>query len=26
LRPGILPLAQTAVDPANRVYPSPPRL
>jgi glycosyltransferase involved in cell wall biosynthesis len=24
LRPGILPLAQTAADPANRVYPSPP--
>jgi glycosyltransferase involved in cell wall biosynthesis len=26
LRPGILPLARTAADPANRVYPSPPRL
>jgi glycosyltransferase involved in cell wall biosynthesis len=26
LRPGTLPLAQRAVDPANRVFPSPPRL
>jgi glycosyltransferase involved in cell wall biosynthesis len=25
LRPGVRPLAQTAADPANRVYPSPPR-
>jgi glycosyltransferase involved in cell wall biosynthesis len=25
-RPGILPLARTVADPANRVYPSPPRL
>jgi len=25
LRPGVTPLAQTAADPANRVYPSPPR-
>ena len=24
-RPGVQPLAQTAADPANRVYPSPPR-
>jgi glycosyltransferase involved in cell wall biosynthesis len=24
-RPGVTPLAQTAADPANRVYPSPPR-
>ena len=24
-RPGLIPLAQTAVDPANRVYPTPPR-
>ena len=26
LRPGVLPLAQTAADPANRVYHGPPRL
>ena len=25
LRPGATPLAETAADPANRVYPSPPR-
>jgi glycosyltransferase involved in cell wall biosynthesis len=25
LRPGVTPLAQTAADPANRVFPSPPR-
>jgi glycosyltransferase involved in cell wall biosynthesis len=25
LRPGVVPLAETAVDPANRVYPTPPR-
>ena len=24
-KPGLIPLAQTAVDPANRVYPTPPR-
>jgi len=26
LRPGVTPLAQRAVDPANRVYPTPPRV
>jgi hypothetical protein len=25
LRPGVTPLTQTTVDPANRIYPSPPR-
>ena len=25
LRPGLTPLARTAADPANRIYPSPPR-
>jgi hypothetical protein len=25
LRPGVTPLAKTAADPANRVFPSPPR-